>query len=428
MIKITGINELEESFFTAGELEPLPEVERIINDVKLEGDSAVRRYTELLDGVVIESSSVSRESISAARGSLRGKLRAAVEQSIENCMKFAERQRAQFDDFNISTQPGVVAGQRVIPIERAGVYIPGGSYPLLSSVVMTVVPAKAAGVRNISLCSPPAASGEIDERILAVADMLGVDNVYKIGGAQAIAALAFGTETIDPVDIIVGPGNKYVTYAKKLVYGITAIDFIAGPSEILIIADQSADSRLVAADMIAQAEHDADASAVLVTTSQELAEEVSDRLMEQLKKLENSNIAEISLRENGKIIFVENLQQAVSLANRKAPEHLELMLKEPGEIKNELRNYGSLFIGAVSAEVFGDYNSGLNHVLPTNFAARYTGGLSVMNFLKLQTTLEMSSEGLNRLGQNTAEIARSEMLMGHAASVELRLRNTDREK
>jgi len=285
---------------------------------------------------------------------------------------------------------------------------------------MGVVPALVAGVPQISVCSPPGYAGEIHPVILVAAHRLGIKRVFRMGGAQAIAAFAYGTESIEAVDKIVGPGNKYVAQAKKEVFGRVGIDLIAGPTEVLILADEDADPEWLAADLLAQAEHDPEACALLVTTSPTLAEQVSGALANQLPRLKTAAIAGESLQHNGMIILAKDLGQAVELVNRKAPEHLEIQLKNPGEVLGRLRNYGSLFVGEYSAEVLGDYSAGINHTLPTNTTARYRGGLSVFDFVKVLTSLEVTGKGLREIGPVAEKLAEAEGLDAHRRAVAIR--------
>ncbi|MEO0226368.1 MAG: histidinol dehydrogenase, partial [candidate division WOR-3 bacterium] len=293
-------------------------------------------------------------------------------------------------------------------------------FPLVSTVLMCGVPAKVAGIKEIVLCSPPTHNNSIHPAILATAHLIGIKEVYRVGGIQAIAALAYGTESMKPVDKIFGPGNIYVTTAKKLVYGDVGIDFIAGPSEILIIADKTAEVKIIAADLLAQAEHDVDASAILITNSKRLAENVKKEVKRQLQKLNTKEIANASLKKKGVIIFVKNMDQAIEIANKKAPEHLELQVKNPNKFIDKLKNYGSLFIGKYSAEVLGDYSSGLNHTLPTGGAARYTGGLHIKDFLKIQTVLKVDKMGFENISAIAEKLARIEGLYGHLNSIGIR--------
>ncbi|MCK9170773.1 MAG: histidinol dehydrogenase, partial [Treponema sp.] len=357
--------------------------------------------------------------------------------------------KESFNDFEVELEPGLFTGQKTIPVEHAGVYVPAGRFPLVSTVIMTVTPAAAAGVKNIVLCTPPRVHPEdrneaqesgtgtsgkpfedgkpyADEGIMAAAYICGVRHVYACGGSQAVAAMAFGTETIPAVDVIVGPGNKFVAEAKKEVYGTVGIDMLAGPTEVFIIADSSANPEWVAADLLAQAEHDVVAQPVLAVCDRGLAGKVAAEIEKQLTVLTTRATAEASIRNCGRIIITKSLEEAADFANRKAPEHLELAMEEgPGRdrIQSLVHNYGSLFIGHGSAEVFGDYAAGLNHTLPTSGSARFTGGLSVRCFLKTVTTLRTAagSEGVRKSAEAAGYLGDAEGLDAHARAARIRL-------
>lgn len=380
----------------------------------------MRKYTRQFDKVEMENFRVAEEDIAEGASLVDGETFSALELSARNLEVFAERQVGQLGDFEMEVLRGVFAGQRVLPLERVGVYVPGGNFPLVSSLLMGAVPARVAGVKEVVVCTPPGRDGKIAPAMLAAAKIAGVTEMYCIGGVQAIGALAYGTETVRPVDKIVGPGNSYVTAAKKEVYGRVGIDFIAGPSEVMVIADESAEAGWVAADLLAQAGHDVAAVPVLVTTSVGLAESVKEALSEQLAELETRGIAERALAENGVIVLVESMEEAIEFANAKAPEHLELHIAEAERFAGYFRNYGTLFIGKYSAEVFGDYSSGLNHTLPTSGAARYTGGLSVLDFVKVVTTLRTTAEGVRQVGPPASALARLEGLKGHEKAASIR--------
>lgn len=420
-MKIIRSTEVTEDFFRYQEIEDIESVSEVLFDVQRNGDNAVKKYTEKFDGVVLDSIEIEKSEIRQAHNALEIEKIEALRHAAENIRKFAEKQREMLCDFEYEVEPGVITGQKIIPVHRAGVYTPGGRFPLPSTVLMCAIPAKVAGVQEIVLCSPPSHQDTIHPAILAAADLCGVDRVYKIGGVQAVAAMAYGTETVQSVDIIVGPGNKYVTAAKKLVYGTVGIDFIAGPTEVLIIADEWAREDFIAADLLAQAEHDTNAVPILITDSYELANRVNTELQKQLPMLSTAEIARISIENNGLIILVNHLEEAIEIANRKAPEHLEIQLNDPNIYLDQLKNYGSLFIGLYSAEVLGDYSSGLNHTLPTNTTARYTGGLGVKNFLKTQTTLRITKKGLDSIGPTAVTLGKMEGLAGHARSTRMRL-------
>ena len=421
-MKIVKYSDIGEDFFKYQEIEEIDSVAAIIADVRKNGDKAVREYTLKFDGVDLEQLKVDKTELANARQQIDSKAISTLQEAAENIKKFAAKQMEQFANFEFEIQPGVKTGQKVVPIDRVGVYVPAGGFPLPSTVLMCSIPARIAGVKEIVLCSPPTTNGTIHPAILAAAEIAGVDEMYRVGGVQAIAAMAYGTETIMAVDKIVGPGNKYVTAAKKLVYGTVGIDFIAGPTEVLIIADETANPEFVAADLLAQAEHDTNAAPILVSNSVELVEKVNTEIERQLAELKTAEIARQSVGDNGIVIFVKSVDEAIEVANKKAPEHLELQVKNPDNYVDHLTNYGSLFICEYSVEAMGDYNSGLNHTLPTNGCARYTGGLSVRDFIKMQTTLRVTKEGLSSVGPGARHFGEIEGLEGHAKSVDVRLK------
>ena len=444
MMKIIKGSALKESFFNYKDTEEIPVINKILKDVRQNGDDAIKRYTLKFDGVRLSKMRVADSEIKDAYKKVDPKIVSALKYAAENIRKFARKQSAQFKDFEIETAPGVFAGQKVIPIERVGIYVPGGKFPLASTLLMCAIPANVASVPEIIVCSPPSYTGSIHPAlaripdgtsilgqsrrgkgwvhpaILIASDIAGVNEIYKVGGVQAIGAMAYGTRTIKRVDKIVGPGNKYVASAKKEVFGYVGIDFIAGPSEVIIIADETANPDYIAADLLAQSEHDRDALPILITTSAKLAERVNKAVGLQLQKLKTKDTAKVSISNNGRIIIVNNMDEAINITNKKAPEHLELQVKNPERYTARLRNYGSLFIGKYSPVVLGDYNSGLNHTLPTNTTARYTGGLGVKDFLKIQTTLRVTKDGLPAIGTKAKTIADAEGLDGHAKSIAVR--------
>lgn len=416
-------------------------VKKIICDVREDGDAAVRKYASMFDKSSPVSLEVPVTETKRAYKELRANepaLTDALELAAENICRFSQKQREQFADFETEAKAGLFTGQRVIPAARAAVYVPGGRFPLFSSVLMGLIPAFSAGVEEVIFASPPCEDGLPDRKILAAAaiaaDACGVsDNrlkVFSMGGAQAVAALAFGTESVPRVDVIAGPGNRYVAAAKRLLYGQVGIDFIAGPSDVLVVAggqtandnaaaDKAAD--IAAADMIAQAEHDPDARARALVPNKEFAEKVAAAVEKRLAVLPNEKTARASLDSGGVIIIYQNREEAIRIANTIAPEHLELQTDDAINWVSGLKNYGSLFIGALSAEAFGDYSAGINHTLPTSGSARFTGGLSVRHFLKTVTTLRCAAgEGFEK-ARNAAEIlARAEGLEGHALSAACR--------
>lgn len=386
-------------------------VAEIIEKVKLEGDKAVNFYSEKFDNEKIRE--VSKKEIKKAYSKIDKNLINTLKDSSKNIKQFAEEQMKQIKSFETTISKNII-GQKIVPIQKIGCYVPGGRYPLPSSALMSIIPAKIAGVKEIIICSP-----KIQPITIVAADIAGADKIYSVGGIQAIVAMAYGTETIPKVDKIVGPGNKFVTEAKRQVYGDVGIDFIAGPSEVMIIADETANPKLIAADLLSQAEHDTEAKTYLIAKSQEIIDEVNKEISKQLKNLMTKEVTKISIKNLETIIF-KDIQEAVKIANQYAPEHLELQIKSPNLIIYQLINYGSLFIGKNSAEVFGDYCSGTNHILPTNGAARYTGGLSVFDFVKILTYQRITNEGKNKLIRLSSNLAKIEGLNAHKKSAEFR--------
>ena len=404
-------------------------VKEIIAAVRSEGDTAVRRFASRYDKSSPAQLEVPMSVAHEAREEMRRidpQLYSAIELSALHIKRFCQKQREQFFDFEYEMEKGLVTGQRVIPVQKAAVYVPGGRFPLFSSVMMCLLPAFCAGVEDVIFASPPLEDGIPDRKILAAAAITAEIaerklRVFAMGGAQAIAALALGTESVPCVDVIAGPGNKYVAAAKRLLFGEVGIDFIAGPSDVLIISDSSALANLIAADMIAQAEHDPDARARALVPSRELAEKIAAAVEEQLVKLPTAETALSSLELGGLIIVYGEKEEAIRVANTIAPEHLELHVTDPESWIPKLINYGSLFIGALSAEVLGDYSAGINHTLPTSRSACFTGGLSVRHFLKTVTTLRGSSgDGFEKTRQAAEILANAEGLAGHAQSAALR--------
>ncbi len=419
MIKILDSQSLPNNFYTPLDYTDGEIVQKILDEIKRDGDKAVRFYTKKFDGVDLSAFLVDAKKIKEAYSLLKPEEVEAIKYAKGNLERFAKAQLAQAKDFEMETEEGVWCGQKVVPIEKVCVYAPGGNFPLPSSVLMGAVPAKVAGCRSVVLTSPPSYHGEVHPAVLVAADVAGVDLVYALGGVQAIGAFAFGTASIPRVDLIVGPGNKYVTLAKKNVYGVVGIDFVAGPSEVMIIADKEARADYIAADMLAQAEHDLHASAFLLTDSRELANKVQVELEEQLKGLKTKEIARESIDDNSYIVLCDDLEQAVQISNAKAPEHLELQTVDNDKLIPRLSNYGSLFIGEKSVEALGDYSAGVNHTLPTGLAARYTAGLSVNNFIKKQTTLRVEKSG--KATEIAKIFAQMEGLDAHSKSAGKRL-------
>ena len=390
-----------------------PVVREILDAVKKDGDVAVKAYTKRFDGIELSETEVSKAQIKEAYNKVDKDIVAALMKAAQNIRAFAKAQLEQIKDLRLEAG-GLVLGQKVVPLERVGCYVPGGSYPLPSSALMSVIPAKVAGVKEVILCSP-----KMQPVTMVAADIAGADRIYRIGGVQAVAAMAYGTRSVPRVDKIVGPGNIYVTAAKREVFGLVGIDFVAGPSELVIIADEKADPRFIAADILAQAEHDVLARVCLITDCEETAAKASAEVERQLESLPTANIAKQSVAK-GLVIVVKNMEQAGEVSNRCAPEHLEVQVKDAQAVVPNLFNYGSLFIGKYSAEVFGDYCSGPNHILPTGGAARYTGGLSVLTFLKVLTYQEATAEGAAGLAETAATLAQIEGLIGHKRSAEIR--------
>ncbi len=405
--------------FDPGQIHEIPQeildsVSDIIEKVRKSGDEALFELTYRYDGVELKTLRAERKS-----GVANEEEKAAIFEAYSNIFRVSEAQKNSITNFVMEVIPGVRVRQRIKPIEKVGIYVPGGSYPLVSTLLMCGTPAKVAGVKEIYVATPPSKNGGVNPYILEAADLIGVDEIFTVGGAQAIAAFAHGTETIPRVDKIVGPGNIFVNAAKKLVYGTVGIDFIAGPTEILIIADDTANPRVLAYDLLAQAEHDYNARPMIVSTSRDLLLKVIEEINEILKR-EPHEIAESSIKNNGAFLFAENLDEAVEIANRIAPEHLEVQIKFPERIINRLQNFGTLFVGPLSAEVLGDYSAGVNHVLPTNGSARFTGGLHVKDFLKIQTILEVHETGFDKVSKIASTLARIESLYFHRRSVEVR--------
>jgi len=391
-------------------------VKYVIEEVRRNGDKAVRKYTAIFDKVELKDFKVSEREIREAYREAGRETVETIRKAATNIRRFAKTQLKNFQDFEY-TENGVTVGQKIIPLERIGVYVPGGRYPLPSTALMCIIPAKVAGVREIIVCSP-----KIKPVTIVAVDLSGADLIFKIGGVQAIAAMAYGTETIPKVDKIVGPGNIYVTTAKKEVFGDCGIDLLAGPSEILIIADNYANPKFVAADLLAQAEHDVNTKIFFVTNSKNLIKKVNDELKIQIKKLETKNIIKEAFK-NKKVILVKNLEEAIKIANQIAPEHLALQVKNPKKYLNQLKNYGSLFLNSYSAVAFGDYCSGPNHVLPTDETSRFTGGLSAKDFIKIQTYQYITKRGAKKLASIAKEFASFEGLDAHKKSVEIRFKN-----
>jgi histidinol dehydrogenase len=390
----------------------------IIQNVRLHGDEALKTYTETFDGVKLSSLKVSEEEIEEACNEIDSDLLSTIKEAAENIRAYHLKQLRS--SWFTTHSDGTMLGQKITPLEAVGVYVPGGKAAYPSSVLMNVIPAQVAGVERITMVSPPGNDGKIPSGVLAAAHILGIKEIYKVGGAQAIAALAYGTETIKPVDKIVGPGNIFVALAKREVFGIVDIDMIAGPSEIVVLADETAKAHEVAADLLSQAEHDERASAILVTTSPNLAEQVSAEVEKQLQTLPRQSIAASSIQSYGAIYIAENLDQAVKAVNELAPEHLEIITKDPITVLGQIKHAGAIFLGRYSSEPVGDYFAGPNHVLPTNGTARFSCPLSVDDFVKKSSVIFYSENALKTNAHKIAKFARLEGLEAHARAVESR--------
>lgn len=393
-------------------------VTEIIDNVKKNKDKALFEYCKKFDKANLSSLVVSEEEINEAVSAVEPEFLEILQRAAANIKKFHEKQKR--NSFIINDEKGVIIGQKIIPVDRAGLYVPGGTAAYPSTVLMDSIPAKLAGVREVVIVTPPNAEGKINPVILAAASVAGVDRIFKVGGAQAIAALAYGTETIPKVDKIVGPGNAFVAEAKKQVFGKVSIDMIAGPSEILIVADSKTDPAYAAADLLSQAEHDKLASAVLVTDSEDLAAAVSAELERQIPLLERAEIARASIDDNGKIIVADTLEKAIEIANEIAPEHLELCVDEPFDYLDSIRHAGSIFMGRNCPEALGDYFAGPNHTLPTSGTAKFSSPLSVDDFVKKTQYTYYTKEALSKVAADVAFFANKEGLTAHARSAVIR--------
>ena len=393
-------------------------VKAILEDVKKNGDNALKKYSKMFDNAEIDTLEVTEKEIEEAYNKVDDKFKETLKLAYNNIEKFHKKQLR--NSYITNEEDGIVMGQIINPIEKVGVYIPGGTAVYPSTVLMNVIPAKVAGVNEIILVSPPNKEGKINDNILAAAKIAGVNRVFKTGGAQAIAALSYGTESIPKVYKIVGPGNIYVAMAKRLVYGEVSIDMVAGPSEVLIIADETANHIHIASDMLAQAEHDKLASSILVTTSREIAEKTKEELYKQLEKLSRKDIALESIENNGRIIITETIDEAIYISNEIAPEHLEISIKEPFSILSKIKNAGSIFLGDYTPEALGDYLSGANHVIPTSGTAKFASPLSVDDFIKKSYFTYYTKDALSKVKDNIINFAEHESLEAHANSVKVR--------
>jgi len=400
-------------------------VRTILQDVRERGDEAVLSYTEKFDGVRLTASDllVTEEEIAAAYREVDSALPAVIRKAMVRILSYHEKQKR--NSWITTTEDGTMLGVRILPMERAGVYVPGGKAAYPSSVLMNIVPAKVAGVDEVIMVTPCGRDGRINPAVLVAASEAGADRIYRVGGAQAIAALAYGTETIPKVDKIVGPGNIYVALAKKAVFGSVSIDSVAGPSEILVLADETADPRFVAADLLSQAEHDEMASAVLITTSRSLAEKVTRETERFLQVLSRRPIIEKSLAQYGYILLADSMDDAVEAANAFAPEHLEIQTASPLEVMTRIRNAGAVFLGPYSSEPLGDYFAGPNHVLPTSGTARFFSPLGVDDFIKKSSIIQYSEQALRKVHRDIEQFAVCEQLTAHANSIAVRFEQED---
>jgi histidinol dehydrogenase len=397
-------------------------VEQIVDSVRAEGDAALFKFSKKYDGVKLDKDSikVTSKEINEAYKKVEDDFLRAVKSAIKNITLYHKRQKA--DEWFETLPDDVLLGMRNIPIDRVGVYVPGGTAVYPSSVLMNVIPAKVAGVKDIIMVTPPSKNGSVDPHILVAAAEVGVGNIFKVGGAQAIAALAFGTESIPRVDKIVGPGNTYVTIAKKYVFGAVGIDKLAGPSDIVIIADEDSEPEYIAADMLSQLEHDTESSAILISTSMDVAKKTLKELAKQIKKLSRAKIAKAALENNSCIFVVENNRKAVEISNRIAPEHLEILASPPQGLLEKARNAGAVFLGPHSPVVVGDYLAGTNHVLPTNGSARFASPLSVYDFIKKQSFIGYTKPALKAILEDIKVFTKVEGLDAHARSAEIRFK------
>lgn len=412
-MQIINYENINSEFFEKIEFETISSVEDIVREVRLQGDCAVKKFTKQFDNQDLEFLLVSKREIEEAFMKVDTETVKAIKKSIENVRKFAKKQLKSLKPLKTKIDKNEL-GHKIIPLDSVGCYIPGGNYPLLSSAVMTIVPAKVAGVKEVVACSP-----KIRPETIVACKLAGADKIYKIGGVQAIAAMAYGTESITKVNKIVGPGNKFVTAAKKYVYGEVGIDFLAGPSEVMVIADESANPEFVAADLLAQCEHDLDARAYLITTSANFAQSVKACAKKQLEIIQTKEIALKSFEKSFAIV-TKSIKEAIDLSNKKAPEHLEICYKNSQRDIDKFTNYGSLFVGNYSAEVYGDYCSGTNHVLPTNEVSKYSGGLSVFDFVKIQTYQIISMGGNKIISPVASKLAEKEGLSAHKLAADVR--------
>lgn len=418
MIKLLKESEIpEEKLFerTTQTADVSEVVKQVIDTVRERGDSALLELTEKFDGVVIHDVTVTEDEINDAFMDVSPEFLEILYEAADNIRAFHKNQLRA--GFIIADKPGIVTGQRVIPLEKVGLYVPGGTAALPSTVLMSAIPAVLAGCKEVVMTTPVQKNGKVSPEILVAARIAGVKKIFKVGGSQAIAALAYGTESVPQVDKIVGPGNQYVAEAKRQVFGQVAIDMIAGPSEILIIADSTANAEWLAADLLSQAEHDKLATAVLLTDCQDIAENVAKELDRQLSELPRYEIARESVEKNGKIILVDSIDKAIKISNKIAPEHLELCVENPFDILSKVVNAGSVFLGNNCPEALGDYFAGPNHTLPTSGTARFSSPLSVDDFVKKSQFTYYTREAVNKVAEKVAQFAEKEGLSGHARSI-----------
>ncbi|MBZ4688492.1 MAG: histidinol dehydrogenase [Clostridiales bacterium] len=427
MIKLCAASNEEVKNLLSRKFEYGAQVEDVVNDilkaVKIDGEEAVFEYTKMFDGAYLSSDNfkVSQQEIDEAYEIVEREVVKYIEEAAANIADFHNKQKPV--SWLEGDKEDNLLGQMYTPLERVGVYVPGGTAAYPSSVLMNAVPAKVAGVKEVVMVSPPSNNGKLNPYTLVAADVAGVDEIYKVGGAQAVAALAYGAGQLKPVDKITGPGNIYVTVAKKVVYGIVDIDMLAGPSEILIIADKSANPKYVAADMLSQAEHDELAAAILLTPEKDLAEAVVQELETQLANLSRRDIIKKSLRNHSAAIITEDLAEAIEIANNYAPEHLELLVEEPFEIMPDIKNAGAIFVGEWSPEPVGDYFAGPNHILPTGGTARFYSPVTVDTFMKKSSIIYYKKNNLLKNGEKIIKLAETEGLDAHANAVQVRLNN-----
>ncbi|ADC49138.1 histidinol dehydrogenase [Alkalihalophilus pseudofirmus OF4] len=403
----------------AGTREQREAVNAIIEEVRNRGDQALFSYTEKFDGAKLDALLVEEPEFLAAYEQLDPGVLKAIREAIGNIRDFHQRQVQQ--SWMTTKEDGTILGQKVTPLDAVGLYVPGGKAAYPSSIMMNVIPAQAAGVGRISIVTPPQKDGTIPASVLVTAKELGITSIYKVGGAQAIAALAYGTETIQAVDKITGPGNIFVALAKRAVFGRVDIDMIAGPSEIVVLADENANAQYIAADLLSQAEHDERASAVLVTPSQDLADEVKAEVIRQLETLPKREIAQASIQDYGAIYVTKDLEEAVNVTNELAPEHLEILTEDAMSLVGRIRHAGAIFVGPYSSEPVGDYFAGPNHVLPTNGTARFSSPLSVDDFVKKSSVISYSKQAMKQNGASISALARLEGLEAHARAIDIRL-------